>query len=134
MNFKKLIQVFAPLAIASMIFVPALAAIISPGDLIPRGSDIQNLPTELREPRQLIGRVFDVVIAVSAAIFMIMLLVGGVMYLTAAGNEEATGKAKRLIVDAIVGLVLVLAAYAIGIFILRFLGVRGVPGGGGTTL
>lgn len=65
-----------------------------------------------------IGTIFNLVFAIAGAVFVILLLVGGIQYLTAAGNEEATGKARRLLVDAIVGLIIVLAAYAIGRFIL----------------
>lgn len=65
-----------------------------------------------------INTIFNLVFAIAGAVFVILLLVGGVQYLTAAGNEEATAKARRLLVDAIVGLVIVLAAFAIGRFIL----------------
>lgn len=66
-----------------------------------------------------ITSIFNFVIIISAVIFIILFLVGGVQYLTAAGNEEQTGKAKRLLVDAIVGLVIVLAAWAAGNFIIN---------------
>lgn len=74
-----------------------------------------------------VSTIFNTVIAAAAAIFVILLLVGGVQYLSAAGNEEATAKAKKLLVDAVIGLIIVLAAWAIGKFILsRFF----VPGAG----
>lgn len=46
-----------------------------------------------------------------AALFMIML--GGFMYITSAGNNAAMGKAKEFIFDAIIGLVMALAAWVI---------------------
>lgn len=76
-----------------------------------------------------IRTVFNLVIIIAGTIFVILLLVGGIQYLTAAGNEEATGKAKRLIVDSIVGLIIVLAAWAIGTFIIGRLGLRSTTGG-----
>lgn len=76
-----------------------------------------------------IRTVFNLVIIIAGTIFVILLLVGGIQYLTAAGNEEATGKAKRLIVDSIVGLIIVLAAWAIGTFIIGRLGFRSTTGG-----
>ncbi len=43
-------------------------------------------------------------------------------YLSAAGNEDQTGKAKRMMIDAVIGLVLVLGSWAIARFIGRELG------------
>lgn len=77
---------------------------------------------------QTINTIFSFVILLAGIIFVILFLVGGVQYLTAAGNDEQTGKAKKLLVDAIVGLVLVLAAWAIGNFVLDQLNVNINPG------
>ncbi|HWQ60355.1 MAG TPA: pilin [Candidatus Fimivivens sp.] len=48
---------------------------------------------------------------------MFMLTIGGGMYLTSAGNTSATGNAKGVIADAIIGLVLALTAW----FLLNFI-------------
>ena len=102
--------------------LPALAALnigTGPGNLV-RFGDIN----------QTIRTIFNVVIIFAGIIFVILFLVGGIQYLTAAGNEEQTGKAKRLLVDAIVGLVIVLASWAIANFVLNQLGLNINPGGG----
>lgn len=44
---------------------------------------------------------------------MLMIIIGGYMYLTSAGNTSETGKAKGIITDAIVGLILALVSYLI---------------------
>ncbi|MEK7461357.1 MAG: hypothetical protein AAB647_04065, partial [Patescibacteria group bacterium] len=64
-----------------------------------------------------VSKLYSFGISLAAVVFVIMFLIGGLQYLTTAGNEESTGKAKRLMVDAIIGLVLVLGAYAIAKFI-----------------
>jgi len=64
-----------------------------------------------------ITSLFNFVLGIAGFIFVILFLVGGVQYLTAAGNEEATGKAKKLLVDAIIGLVIVLIAWAVSTYI-----------------
>ena len=84
----------------------------------------------------MITTIFNFVITIGAIIFVILFLVGGIQYLTAAGDTEATGKAKKILVDAIIGLVIILAAWAIGNFILDFLGLTAVSttgAAGGTT-
>jgi hypothetical protein len=44
---------------------------------------------------------------------MLMIMIGGFMYLTSAGNNAAMGKAKVIITDALIGLILALASYVI---------------------
>lgn len=74
------------------------------------------------DPASLTAFIFNTVIGISGAIFMIMLLVGGITYLTGAGNEEQTGKSKKIMVDAVIGLVLTLSAYGIGKMVIDALG------------
>jgi hypothetical protein len=66
--------------------------------------------------------IFQLVITIGAIMAVILFLIGGIQYLVAAGNEEATSKAKRLLLDAIIGLVLVLAAWAFASFLITYLG------------
>lgn len=72
-----------------------------------------------------IGTVFNVVITISEIAFVLLFLIGGIMYLTSMGDEEASKKAKKLLVDAVIGLVIVLAAWAIGTWILNQLKGKG---------
>jgi len=67
--------------------------------------------------------IFGWAVAVSGIIFVVMFLVGGIQYLTSAGNEEQAGKAKKLLVDAVIGLIVVLIAWAAGRWILQSLGI-----------
>jgi len=114
-------------------------------DVLPRVGNIGNLPVNFYSLAQIVATVFNIVIGISGAIFMVLLLIGGIQYLTGAGNEESTTKAKKLLIDAVIGLVLTLSAWAIGTFILtRFYGTAsgivprntstggiGIPGGVG---
>lgn len=70
---------------------------------------------------------FNVAGGVAGAVFIVMLLVGGVQYLTAMGNEEATTKAKKLLINAVVGIVIVAIAYAAGWYVLRALNITTSP-------
>jgi hypothetical protein len=74
-------------------------------------------PNTLGDVNELVSKLYSAGISIAGVVFVIMFLVGGLQYLTTAGNEEQTSKAKKLMVDAIIGLVLVLAAYAIAKFI-----------------
>ncbi|MBU0613290.1 pilin [Patescibacteria group bacterium] len=54
-------------------------------------------------------------------IAVIMILIGGFKWMTAGGNEEKIESAKKLLTSAIIGLVIVLLAWAIVIFALGVL-------------
>ena len=47
---------------------------------------------------------------------------GGFLWMTAHGNEEQVTKAKNLITAALIGLVIILSAYAISVFVISKLG------------
>ena len=68
--------------------------------------------------------IFQLLTAAAGVVFIILLIVGGFQYLTGAGNEEATGKAKKLMIDAVIGLIITLIAYAAGYWILGKLGLH----------
>ena|SRR3989338_4971925 len=53
----------------------------------------------------------------------IMIIYGGVLYVTSAGNDENVGKAKKILLYAIVGIIVILLSFAI---------VNTIIGGAGT--
>jgi len=90
------------------------------GNCLPSGGS--GIPVKFQTLDSIIALIFNTIITISGVIFLIMLLIGGIQYLTGAGNEETTGKAKKMMIDAIVGLIIVLASWAIGTWILGRLG------------
>lgn len=72
----------------------------------------------------LVQTIFKVVEFAAIVLFVILLLIGGIQYLGSFGNEEATTKARKLILDAVVGLFIVLAAGAIAGIVFAQLGVQ----------
>lgn len=72
------------------------------------------------EPQKLaplVGQLVNAVLAFSGIILVIMFVIGGVYYLTAMGDMERIKKAKGTITNAVIGLVIVVSAYAITTFI-----------------
>ena len=49
------------------------------------------------------------------------------MYLSSGGNEETSTKAKRLLINAVIGIILVVGGYAIAAWILKGIGVDQLP-------
>lgn len=62
---------------------------------------------------ELIGRIVEYLMGLVGVIAVLMLIWGGVMYMTSAGNEEKINTAKKIITGAIIGLVVALLAYLI---------------------
>ncbi|MBT5808631.1 hypothetical protein HOI18_05155 [Candidatus Uhrbacteria bacterium] len=80
------------------------------GDSI--GSDASNdLPT-------LIGNLIAVLLSVLGIIFVMLTVYAGFLYLTAAGDDSKVNKAKSLLTQGIIGLVIIVAAYAIANFVI----------------
>jgi len=60
-----------------------------------------------------IAKIVNVVLSFLGAIFLALMIFAGFQYMTAAGNEEKTKKAVDLLRDAIIGLIIILMAWAI---------------------
>lgn len=59
------------------------------------------------------GRAINVALSMVGLIFLVLMVYSGFLWMTARGEEDQVNKAKSIIKGTIVGLVLVLSAYAI---------------------
>jgi lysylphosphatidylglycerol synthetase-like protein (DUF2156 family) len=66
-----------------------------------------------------ISPIINIVLSVLGVVFLILTIYGGILWMTATGNEEKVKKAKELITQAIIGLIIVLSSYAISYFVLN---------------
>jgi len=69
----------------------------------------------------IIGTVIAALLSLLGVIFLGLTIYGGMMWMTAEGKEERIEKAKNIIVESLIGLVIVLAAYAISFFVINAL-------------
>ena len=67
-----------------------------------------------------IGLIIRAFLSFLGIIFLILMIYGGYSWMMARGNEQAVVKAKDIIKNAIIGLVVVLAAYAITLLMKEF--------------
>lgn len=65
------------------------------------------------EPNQIIASAVTVIIGIAGLIFFIMLLFGGLRYLTAGGDEKSTMAARQTLTNAFIGLIIVVASFLI---------------------
>ena len=66
-----------------------------------------------RELPQTIGAIIRIVLGFLGIVLLVVIIYGGWLWMTAGGDEEQVKKAKSWIVNGIIGLVIILLAYAI---------------------
>lgn len=111
-----------------------LAAInISPGGQF---SGLNSITIE-----NLISALIIIILVIAALIFLFMLILGGIKYITSGGDKGQTESARGQITAALIGLVIVFAAWAIINLVSAFFGIDILslnipnaqdPSGGGT--
>lgn len=68
-----------------------------------------------------IENIVRIIVGFLGIITVLIILAGGLKWMTSGGNEEKIGEAKKLIASGVIGLVIVLAAYAIANFVVSSL-------------
>lgn len=68
-------------------------------------------------PSTIIGQVVGAALSFIGILFLILMIYGGFLWMTARGNQEQVQKAIELIISAVVGIIIVAAAYLLTQFI-----------------
>ncbi len=66
----------------------------------------------------LVGRIIKGFLGLLGTVFVVLTIYAGYLWMTASGNEEQITKAKKMITNAVIGLIIILLAYAITDFVL----------------
>ena len=73
--------------------------------------------------RTTIARIINVALSLLGVVAVVIILAGGFKWMTAGGNEDKVAEARKLIFAGIIGLAIILSAYAIARFVLGQLSV-----------
>ena len=65
-----------------------------------------------------INNIITAVLGLVGVIALGVILYGGFRWMTAAGNEEAVGEAKKIITAGVIGLIIVIVAWAVVSFVI----------------
>ena len=68
------------------------------------------------DPEEIVVNIINWILGILALIAVIMILIGGFKWMTAGGNEEKVEGAKKLLIAAVIGLVIILAAWGISVY------------------
>jgi len=125
--FKKAVILAMALFVLTPVLSFSLPALAASDTLNPWGSDTlkDNVKTTTglgeRDPRDIAASVIRVILGFLGIIAVVIILLGGFKWMTAGGNEDKVGEAKKLIIAGIIGLVIIVAAFAIATFVLNSL-------------
>jgi|AntRauTorckE6833_2_1112554.scaffolds.fasta_scaffold00067_50 uncharacterized membrane protein (DUF373 family) len=124
---KKLLLTILITIIAVTVFTPVKAADISDAFNETSTSALSQtaegagfFQDESNNINSLIQTIINVVLSFLGVIFIIIMIYAGFKWMTAHGNPEAVSQAKDLLKNAIIGLILVLTAYAISVAVFSF--------------
>lgn len=84
----------------------------------------------------LVGNLINALLGISGLILVGLLIYGGILYMTAQGDIERVKNAKKTMINAVIGIVIIVVAYAASTFIITTLinaqptttGIEGNPG------
>lgn len=104
--------VFTNFALAQADTLSNLGLIAGKAKLNKSGGD---LPT-------LLGQVLGAALSFVGVIFFLLMIYGGILWMTARGNDQQTNKALDIIIAAVIGLIIVLGSYALVYFVFSKVG------------
>ena len=109
------------LLIVCSILLPVLATpiIVSATDVFGVNWVGNNIALKKSDPRGVAAQVINVVLTLLGIVAVVIVLLGGFKWMTAGGNEEKVGDAKKLLGAGVIGLVIILAAWGIATFVLE---------------
>jgi flagellar basal body-associated protein FliL len=117
------------ISICYLFTVPALAQ-ETPNQPVPGGQSavggldetaqqagLTNDPSTAPSVSVIIGMIINAVLSLIGVIFLIIIIVSGFKWMTAGGNEETITKAKKNLSNAVIGLMVIFAAFIITNFV-----------------
>jgi hypothetical protein len=122
---KKLITLVVGLSMCLGLATPVLAQdYITADDLLQAGDqgtigEVAGLGEE--DITVVIGRIIRAVLGFLGVVAVIIIIWGGFLWMTSGGDTDKVSKARKFIIMGIVGLAIVLAAYAIASFVITAL-------------
>ena len=80
-----------------------------------------------------IGRIIQAVVGMLGLACVVIIIIGGINYMTSSGDAGKVKKAKDTILYGVIGMVICVLAFAITTFIINSINAPGVAGGAGAS-
>lgn len=120
MSKLKHILLGAALAVVPFGLSAAQVHAVTPGDPL-GGLDEVNQEADLgnQSLEDTLGTLISVFLGLLGIIFLVLVIYAGFLWMTAAGDDKKVGQAKQILITSVVGLVILLSAYAISRFVIE---------------
>lgn len=128
---KRVFMLINILTISALVLMPLATSAVSLLEDVGTKAGFETSDSGQDQLVSIIGTVITVLLSLLGVIFLLLLIYGGVLWMTSRGNDEAVTKAKQILTDSIIGLIIILAAYAISRFVIDAL-VKATISGTGT--
>ncbi len=118
----KLKKMFATLAVFTTMLVPVVVA--AQGQITPMDLGIDKAAaTGLgnKDIRTTVASIIRTAMGLLGIVAVVIILIGGFKWMTAGGNDEQTGEARKWIFSGIIGLAIILSAYALATYVINSL-------------
>ncbi len=112
---------FAPVQVA-LATTPPPASAADPDNFGLNPLDSLTIQTDTKDAREVIIDIINLALTFLGLIAVILILWGGFKWMTAGGNDENVEAAKKIIIAAVIGLAIILSAYAIANFFISSIG------------
>ncbi|PIR95104.1 hypothetical protein COT95_00495 [Candidatus Falkowbacteria bacterium CG10_big_fil_rev_8_21_14_0_10_37_6] len=120
--FKKfLLVIFSILFFAAPVFVMAQATTNNLGNAIDRVDTVagtEGAGLENKDINEVVSTVIVAIFALLGVIFLVLMIYAGFLWMTARGNDEQVSRAQKILQQSVIGLIIIVGAYAITYFVL----------------
>ncbi|MCG2692974.1 hypothetical protein L6279_02580 [Candidatus Parcubacteria bacterium] len=110
---KKILIGALALGILSLAITPALAIVVNKG--------MNNVQTQVGWSNQdltvTVGKIIGIVLGFLGLIALVIIVYGGFKWMTSGGEEEKIASSKKLMIAGVIGMLIILVAYAASTFI-----------------
>jgi len=123
---KNIVAIMVGLALCLSMAAPVLAQTITANDLLYTDDlqtetigDVAGLGSQ--DLTTVIAQIIRAILGFLGVVAVVIIIWGGFLWMTSGGETEKVGKARKFIIMGIVGLAIVLSAYAIASFVITAL-------------
>lgn len=115
LTFKNLVVAFLfVVLVAPMLALPVQAQNLG----ITYAGNLGLKTAQQEDPRDIAVDIVKYLMTFLGIIAVVVILLGGFKWMTAAGNEDKVAEAKKLIIAGVIGLIIILSAFAIVTFVI----------------
>lgn len=119
----KIVMAIAAVFVMGMVLAPALPVKADPVEPVLNLGLAYGEQTGLgkQDVRETVSRIINVALGMLGIVAVVIVLWGGFRWMTAGGNEEKVGEAKKLLIAGLIGLVIILLAWGIATWVISTL-------------